>query len=90
MLLVENEGKKFNPEEINRGTLIWAKHMSWPEGQTGIVTAALENQIRVQYLPDVHNVLNHFFINVDEVEGEEWEIRYSSDGLETVTSYPEE
>lgn len=88
MLLVNAERKEFNLDEINRGTLIYAKHKSWPEGQTGIVTDASGEMIRVQYLPSIQNVLNHFFIPAIEAEAGEWEIRYSGD-LENIVSFPE-
>lgn len=90
MLLVNTERKGFNIDEISRGTLVYAKHMSWPKGQTGIVTDVSEDKIRVQYLPSIQNVLNHFFITATETEAGEWEIRYSSDGLLNVVSFPEE
>ena len=35
------------------------------------------------------NTQNHFFIPVSEVHKNEWEIRYSSDGLRTVQEYRE-
>jgi len=89
MLLINAERKEFNLDEINRGTLIYAKHRSWPEGQTGIVTGASGGMIRVQYLPSIQNVLNHFFIPAIEVEAGEWEIRYSSDGLKEIKAFPE-
>ncbi len=89
MLLVSAERKGFNLEEIKRGTLVYGKHRSWPEGQTGIVTDASWDMIRVQYLPDIQNVLNHFFISAEEAEAGEWEIRYSSDGMENVVCFPD-
>lgn len=89
MLLVNTEKKEFNTEEISRGTLIYAKHRSWPEGQPGIVTEVSENVLRVQYLPSIQNVLNHFFIPVTEAETGEWDIRYSIDGLQSVIRFPE-
>ena len=88
MLLVNAERKEFNLEEINRGTLIYARHKSWPEGQTGIVTDASVDMVRVQYLPSIQNVLNHFFIPAIEAEAGEWEVRYSGD-LENIVSFPE-
>lgn len=35
------------------------------------------------------NTQNHFFIPVSEVYKNEWEIRYSGDGLRTVQEYKE-
>lgn len=89
MLLVNTERTEYNLEELSRGTLIYAKHKSWPEGQTGIVTEVSRQVLRVQYLPSIQNVLNHFFVPVAEAESGEWEIRYSSDGLQNVVAFPE-
>lgn len=88
MLLVNSEIRTFNLDEIGRGTLIFARHKSWDEGQAGIVTEASGDLLRVQYPPSIQNVLNHYFIPVSEIE--EWEVRYSNDGLETVMEYPEQ
>lgn len=90
MLLVNTERIGFNLDEITRGTLIYAKHKSWPKGQAGIVTEVSGDMLRVQYLPSIQNVLNHFFILAAEAESGEWEIRYSSDGLLNVASFPEQ
>lgn len=90
MLLVNTERKEYNLDEIRRGTLIYAKHRSWTEGHTGIVTEASRTMLCVQYLPDIQNVLNHFFIPEEEAESGEWEIRYSSDGLQNIVSFPEQ
>lgn len=89
MLITDTKKQVFNLEEIGRGALVYAKHTTWQEGQTGIVTEASEELLRIQYLPSVRNVLNHFFIPADEAAGGEWEIRYSFDGLETVLAFPE-
>lgn len=90
MLLIDTEKKEFSLDEIGRGTLIYARHKTWQEGQTGIVTEVSGDLIRVQYLPSVQNVLNHYFIPSVEVQDGEWEIRYSNDGLETITIFPEQ
>lgn len=89
MLVVDADRQIFNLDEICRGTLIYARHSTWQEGQTGIVTEASEDVIRVQYPPAIQNVLNHYFIPVKEVADGEWEIRYSNNGLETVLIYPD-
>lgn len=89
MLLVNTERTEYNLDEISRGTLVYAKHRSWPQGQTGIVTEASGEVLRVQYLPSIQNVLNHFFIPAAEAESGEWEIRYSSDGMLNVAAFPE-
>lgn len=89
MLLVDKNRQCFDLDEICRGTLIYARHQSWQEGQAGIVTEASEDIIRVQYPPTIQNVLNHYFIPAKEAAGGEWEIRYSNNGLGTVSVYPE-
>lgn len=89
MLLIESQKVSFNLGEISRGCLIFAKHMTWQEGHAGIVTEASEDMLKVQYLPSVRNVLNHYFIHASEAAGGEWEIRYSADGLGTVSVFPE-
>lgn len=89
MLLVDKNRQCFDLDEIGRGTLVYAKHETWQEGQTGIVTEISERCMRVQYLPSVKNVLNHYLIPVQEAADGEWEIRYSTDGLETVSVFPE-
>ena len=53
MIVIEKSGKEFNLEEIYRGTLICARHKSWPEWQSGMVSDVSEKEIRVQYLPSV-------------------------------------
>lgn len=90
MILIDNSRTEYNREEIFRGVLICAKHKSWAEWQSGIVTEVSERTIRVQYLPSIQNVQNHYFIPAEEVESGEWEIRYSSNNLENVKVYPEE
>lgn len=89
MLLIDKARMVFNLDEISRGTLIYAKHKTWNEGQGGIVTEASEDLLRVQYLPTIQNVLNHYFVSAAEVNDGEWEIRYSNDGLETVSIFPD-
>lgn len=90
MLLVDCSRREFNLEEIGRGSLIYARHRTWQEGQAGIVTEATGERLRVQYPPSIQNVLNHYFILAAEAQAGEWEIRYSSDGLESVLSFPEQ
>lgn len=89
MLLVSSEVSGFNLNEIGRGSLICAKHKSWEEWQSGMVTEASADLIRVQYLPSIQNVLNHYFIYSEEAAKGEWLIRYSGDGMESVSEYPE-
>lgn len=79
----------FDTEQIQKGTIIWAKHISWNEGITGIVSNITENKITVIFLRNITNTQNHFFVNLDEVLKNEWQIRYSADNLTTISSYPQ-
>ena len=49
----------------------------------------IAEQITVMYPNSLTNTQNHFFIPVSEVYKNEWEIRYSGDGLRTVQEYKE-
>lgn len=89
MLLLESNTPVFNLEEIKRGGVAYAKKDVWDEGICGIITEATEDQIRIQYLPDIYNVINHCVIRASQVAAGMWELRYSSDGLATVLNYPE-
>ncbi len=61
MLIVKEPTEKFNTEEIRRGTLVYAKHKTWENGEKGFVTTASEDEVIVQYPPKIGNVTNHFF-----------------------------
>ncbi len=89
MLIIRNPTNVFDTEEIQRGTLIYAKHKSWSKGEQGFVVSVTGNQVVVQYPPQIGNVTNHFFIYADEVANGDWEIRYSND-MQTIMKYPEE
>ncbi len=67
---------------VKRGDLLWGRHRTWNEGKAGIVTAATETQLIVQYHPGIGNVTNHFIIPVSEAAEGQWEIRWSSDMTE--------
>lgn len=89
MIIDHIERVEFNAEEMRRGTLVFAKHKTWKEGISGIVYRASAEQITVMYPNSLTNTQNHFFIPVSEVYKNEWEIRYSGDGLRTVQEYKE-
>lgn len=89
MLIDHIERAEFNAEEIRRGTLIFAKHKTWKEGIQGIVYHTSPEQITVMYPNSLTNTQNHFFIPVSEVSNNEWEIRYSNDGLQSIQKYQE-
>lgn len=89
MLINHIERIEFDMDEVRRGTLIYAKHRTWKEGMSGIVYHVSEEQITVMFPNEKTNTQNHFFIPVSEVYKNEWEIRYSSDGLRTVQEYRE-
>ena len=67
MLIIRNPTNVFDTEEIQRGTLIYAKHKSWSKGEQGFVVSVTGNKVTVQYPPQIGNVTNHFFIYADEV-----------------------
>ena len=81
MLINHIERIEFDMDEVRRGTLIYAKHRTWKEGMSGIVYHVSEERITVMFPNEKTNTQNHFFIPVSEVYKNEWEIRYSSDGL---------
>ncbi len=89
MLLVDASVTIFDTDEVTKGSLMYAKHSSWEEGVSGIVTEVNEKYLRLQFLPAINNVLNHVIIQASDVAGGNWTIRYSTDGMETVTEYPE-
>ncbi len=72
----------FDTSTIQIGNLLYAKHSSWKEGKAGFVTSVTKEQIIVQYHPKIGNVTNHFFLPINEVIKNEWEIRWSIDLLE--------
>ena len=88
MLIIRNPTNVFDTEEIQRGTLIYAKHKSWSKGEQGFVVSvgkqghcAISTADRECHEP--------FFIYADEVANGDWEIRYSKD-MQTIVKYPEE
>ena len=90
MLLVKKETTEFDMQEIKRGTLICAKHSTWQDWKSGIVTAVKEKLIRVEFPPEeIGCITNHYFIPASEASAGEWQIRYSCDGLNSVKTYPE-
>ena len=88
MLIVKEPTEKFNTEEIRRGTLVYAKHKTWENGEKGFVTTASEDEVIVQYPPKIGNVTNHFFLRAKEVAKGDWEVRYTND-MVTIVTYPE-
>ena len=88
-LIQEGNAPEFNLDELKKGMLVWAKNAYWDEGKGGFIAKVSKREMIVQYHPDISNVVNHFIIRQEEVEGGEWEtIRYSED-METVHVYPE-
>lgn len=65
--------------QIETGDVLYAKHRSWPEGRTGLVTGIRDDKLVVQFYPAIGNVMNHFFIPAKEVADGEWEVRWSGD-----------
>ena len=44
MLIIRNLTNVFDTEEIQRGTLIYAKHKSWSNGERGFVVSVTGNK----------------------------------------------
>lgn len=78
-LVTEKPRAAFDLAEICRGYLLWGRHRTWDEGKAGFVTSATEDQLIVQYYPEIGNVTNHFIIPVSEAADGQWEIRWSAD-----------
>lgn len=87
-LLKENPGRIFNLDMIGIGSVIYAKHMSWLTGKTGIVTEADEYKIKVQFVPGISNAVNYFIIESHSADQGEWIIRWSND-VETIYQFGE-
>ena len=71
------EKEIFDPAAIGRGFFIFGKHSSWPAGVNGLVAHVTEEEILVQFLPDVRNVTNHYRISVSDIAQGEWNLRIS-------------
>ena len=78
-LVIEKPTAAFDLSQLERGYLLWGRHVTWNEGKAGFVTSATEEQLIVQYYPGVGNVTNHFIIPVAEAAEGQWEIRWSSE-----------
>lgn len=89
-LLLNETGKEFNTEAIEKGYLISAKHSCWTESKNGIVSSVSSDELRVIYCPGISNVTRFFFIKADDVADGQWDLRYSKD-LQDIEEYkPEE
>lgn len=80
----------FDSTSLPRGTPIYAKHSSWKKGTIGMVSRVTDKNITVIFLPEITNTQNHFFIPLEEVLDGQWDIRYSTDELQSISTYPEE
>ena len=78
-LIIDSSRKIFDTSQVSKGYLLYAKHRSWDDGRSGIVTAVTEDKLTVQYHPAIGNVMNHFFIPATEVADGQWHIRWSKD-----------
>lgn len=78
-LIIQSTRPVFDTTKVEKGHLIYARHRSWEDGLSGIVTGVSEDRLVVRYHPAIGNVMNHFFIPAAEVNAGEWEIRWSED-----------
>lgn len=90
MLINHVERVEYNLEEIRKGTLIYAKHQSWEHGMPGIATHVTTSCVTVLFQNEKTNTYSRFLIPVSEVVSGQWELRYSNDGMQTVTEYSKE
>ncbi len=78
-LVAEKPIAAFDLDQVRCGDLLWGIHCTWTDGKAGLVTAATEKQLTVQYYPGIGNITNHFIIPVSEVAAGEWQVRWSAD-----------
>ena len=83
MITKKVEKEVFDTAALRRGFFIFGRHRSWLKGVNGLIAHVSENEILVQFLPDVKNVTNHYRILVTDISTGEWEIRISEDLTET-------
>lgn len=88
MLLKNVNSTSIDTDDIKRGALVWAKHMSWDEGIPGMVANVTEKMITVRFIPSYQNVENHYYITALELSEGNWQVRYSTDGMQTVKTFP--
>lgn len=78
-LIVEAVTRVFDTEQLKKGSVVYARHRTWADGRLGLVTAVTGQEIKVQYLPGIADVTNHFYLPAGEVANGEWELRWSED-----------
>ena len=84
-MLVDDERQIYNLSKIKEGSAVWAKHQTWNKGKIGLIAIAREENLIIQYQPDIRNVTNHYQIPVQQAASGEWEIRISEDLRNIIT-----
>ncbi len=89
MIVVESTKIRVNIREITRGTLFWMKYSSWEEGRSGVAVNVTDEEITVLVLDVSRGFHTHVIITAADLDAGKWQVRYSTDGMLTVTEYPE-
>lgn len=84
-MLIGNERQIYDLSKIKEGSAVWAKHTTWNEGKIGLIAIASEENLIIQYQPEIRNVTNHYQIPVQEASSGEWEIRISENLKDIMT-----
>ena len=78
-ILTTTKRPAFDRAAVIRGAFILGRHKSWEKGVNGLVADVTENELLVQFLPEIRNVTNQYRIPAEEVASGEWELRISPD-----------
>lgn len=84
-----NDRPIFDADIISIGGLIRAKWRGWPDYKNGLVTRVMYDRITVLYLVNNGNAVAYYEIRADEVVNNEWELIYSSDFKEFISTESE-
>lgn len=78
-LIKDNEAPVFDREQVHKGDLIRAKHLTWDEYRNGLVVSITDDRLVAQYYTGYGNVTNHYVMLASEVSRGEWQAAWTSD-----------
>lgn len=78
-ILKRSERDVFDTAQIKRGYFVCGQHKSWPEAVNGLAADVSEDELLIQFLPEIRNVTNHYRIRAEEVAAGEWDLKVSPD-----------
>ena len=78
-ILKRSERDVFDTAQIKRGYFVSGQHKSWSEAVNGLVADVSEDELLIQFLPEIRNVTNHYRIRTEEVAAGEWILKLSPD-----------